>query len=92
MRYKQKKSDNFEKKYIFHFLIYNIPNKKNVKIIFFPHFWPICILTHIFGKKNPNKCILIGLRKSYRVYKLGEKCVFFLFLYFLLVMVAICDF
>ena len=61
-------------------------------IINIPLFRPICIL-HIFGKKkikNQNKHILIGLRKSYSVYKIRDR--FTAFLFFLLVMAAICDF
>ncbi|CAI9612619.1 unnamed protein product, partial [Staurois parvus] len=28
-----------------------------------------CIVRHVFARKNPNTCKLIGLRESYSVYK-----------------------
>ena len=53
------------------FAIINIPQKYIKKNVLFPQFRPIRILLHIFGKKNRNKRLLIGLRKSYSVYKIG---------------------
>ena len=36
--------------------------------------------------------IVIGLRKSYSAYKIGDKCMIFFLSFFLLSMAAICDF
>ena len=59
----------------------------------FPQFRPIRILLHIFRKKNRNKRLLIDLRKSYSVYKIGHSFMaFLLIMYFLLVMAAISNF
>ena len=53
-----------------------------LKKLFFSRFRPICIL-HSFVKKKKensrNKCILIGLRKSYSIYKIGDRFMAFFF-------------
>ena len=51
-RYKQKNSNNFEKKTKFFTFCDIIFPPKKILITFFYRFWPICFLLHIFVKKS----------------------------------------
>ena len=58
------------------------PPEIYIKKICFPQFRPICILQPIFGKKNRNKRLSVGLREIYSLYKIGDSFIAFLLIYF----------
>ena len=68
--------------YFLLFAIINIPQKYIKHLFFFLSLGRYVFIYIFFVKKNRNKRLLIGLRKSYSVYKIGDSFMAFLLIFF----------